>query len=216
MDEEHRHYTLDVYKDELKRAKLCNAEKIITNSGPNDVENRDRCKDYLVNFYIELCKCAESMMVMIEPTDTSKRKLIGSSKEAIEICQRVREAGCPNMASMIDMCHIPLMHETLSQAVHDTGDYLEHIHLGNCVLDKGSPVYGDKHPGIGIEGGVYDVSDIAELFGLCLASGYFSKTRKGSASIEMRRLPNQSSEDCFDRYYEAVCQAWDMAMDNKV
>ena len=218
MDDEHRRYTLDVYKDELERAKLCNAEKIITNSGPNDIENRDQCKDYLVEFYIELCKCAESMIVMIEPTDwdTSKRKLIGSSKEAVEICQQVRDAGCTNMASMIDMCHIPLMHETLSQAVNDTGEYLEHIHLGNCVLDKESPVYGDKHPGLGIDGGVYGVSDIAELFSLGLASGYFSKARKGSASIEMRRLPNQASEDCFNRYYNAVCQAWDMAMNVNV
>lgn len=217
MDDEYRRYTLDVYKDELKRAKLCKAQKIITNSGPNDIENRDQCKDFLVEFYIELCKCAESIMVMIEPTDwdASKRKLIGSSREAVEICQRVRDAGCSNMASMIDMCHIPLMHETLAQAVRDTGEYLEHIHLGNCVIDKASPVYGDKHPGIGIAGGVYGVPDIAELFGLCLETGYFSKTSKGSASIEMRRLPDQSSEACFDKYYDAVCQAWDMAANAK-
>jgi len=218
MDGEHRRYTLDVYKDELERAKLCNAQKIITNSGPNDIENRDQCKDYLVEFYIELCKCAESIIVMIEPTDwnASKRKLIGSSKEAVEICRRVRDAGCENMASMIDMCHVPLMHETIAQAVCDTGDYLEHIHLGNCVLDKASPIYGDKHPGIEIEGGVYGVSDITELFGLCLSNGYFDTKNRGSASIEMRHLPNKSSEDSFDKYYDAVCQAWDMAINVKV
>lgn len=213
-DKDYRDYTLTVYKDELERAKLVNAQKIITNSGPNDVENRDRCKDYLVEFYIELCKCAEPIIVVIEPTDwdTSKRKLIGSSKEAVEICRRVREAGCDNMASMIDMCHIPLMHETIAQAVADTGDYLEHIHLGNCVIDPQSPFYGDKHPGLGIEGGVFGVFDIAELFRLCLANGYFTKEAPGSASIEMRRLPDRPSEKCFDKYYEAVCRAWDMAV----
>jgi hypothetical protein len=152
------------------------------------------------------------MIVMIEPTDwdASKCKLIGSSKEAVEICQHVRDAGCENMASMIDMCHVPLMHETIAQAVSDTGEYLEHIHLGNCVIDKASPVFGDKHPGLGIEGGVYGVSDIAEIFSLGLSSGYFSKENEGSASIEMRRLPDQSSEACFEKYYEAVCQAWNM------
>jgi sugar phosphate isomerase/epimerase len=216
MDNEHRKYTLDIYKDELKRAKLCNAQKIITNSGPNDVENRDKCKDNLVDFYIELCKCAEGIVVMIEPTDydTSKCKLIGSSAEAVEICRRVRDASCDNMSSMIDMCHIPLMHETLAQAVVDTGDYLEHIHLGNCVTDKQSPFYGDKHPGIGINGGVYGIEDIAEIFRLCISNGYFSKNNKGSASIEMRRLPQQSSEYCFDKYYEAVCRAWEIATEN--
>jgi sugar phosphate isomerase/epimerase len=217
MDSEHRSYSMNVYKDELERAKLCNSTKIITNAGPNDVENRDQCMDYLVEFYIEICKCAESMTVMIEPTDwdTSKCKLIGSSAEAVEICKRVRDAGCDNMASMIDMCHVPLMHETIAQAMKDTGEYLEHIHLGNCVTDKASPFYGDKHPGIGIEGGVYGVEDLAENFILGLQSGYFSKENQGSASIEMRVLPGLSSEECLDKYYEAVLKAWEIAKNNK-
>jgi sugar phosphate isomerase/epimerase len=217
MDDDHRRYTLDVYKDELKRAKLCNAQKIITNSGPNDLKHREKCKDYLVEFYIEICKQAEGIMVIIEPTDwdTSKYKLIGSSLEAVEICRRVRDAGCENMGSMIDMCHVPLMHETIFQAVSDTGEYLEHIHLGNCVLDKKSPWYGDKHPGLGIEGGIFGVSDIAELFKRGLSTGYFSLQSRGSASIEMRRLPGQSSEECFDNYYDEVCQAWDMTSMNQ-
>lgn len=213
MDSEHRDYSLKVYKDELERAKLCNAQKIITNSGPNDIENREKCKAHLVDFYVELCKCAESMIVMIEPTDwdTSKCKLIGSSNDAVEICERVRDAGCENMASMIDMCHVPLMHETLEQSFHDTGKYLEHIHLGNCVLDKESGLYGDKHPGYGIEGGCYGVDDLAEMFKLGINSGYFNDENDGSASIEMRRLPGRSSEECFDIYYNAVQQAWELA-----
>jgi hypothetical protein len=115
------------------------------------------------------------------------------------------------MASMIDMCHVPLMHETLSQAVSDTGSYLEHIHLGNCVLDKESPVFGDKHPGFGIEGGCYGIDDLAEIFKLGLQTGYFSDENQGSASIEMRRLPEFSSEESFEKYYLAVQQVWDFA-----
>lgn len=217
MDEDYRRYSLEVYLDELKRAKMCNTQKIITNSGPNDIEHREKCKDYLVEFYIELCKHAEEIMVIIEPTDwdTSKYKLIGSSLDAVDICQRVKYAGYENIGSMIDMCHVPLMHETISKAVLDTGKYLEHIHLGNCVLDKSSPYFGDKHPGIGIEGGIFGVSDIAELFKLGLSSGYFNKESKGSVSIEMRPLPGQSSEECFNKYYDTICQAWDMVSINQ-
>ena len=209
-DDEHREFTLGIYQDELKRARLCKAQKIITNSGPNDIANRQQCKDHLVEFYVELCKRAESMIVMIEPTDwdTSKCKLIGSSKEAAEICERVRDRGYQNMASMIDMCHVPLMHETIRQAVSDTGKYLEHIHLGTCVLDKESPVYGDKHQGLGIEGGCYGIDDLAEMFRLCIESGYFNDQDDGSASIEMRRLPGRESEECFDEYHQAVQEAW--------
>ena len=214
MDDELRRYSMNVYKDELERAKLCNATKIITNSGPNDMENREQCMDYLVEFYIELCKCAESMIVMIEPTDwdTSKCKLIGSSAEAVKICERVRAAGCDNMSSMIDMCHVPLMHENINMAMTNTGKYLEHIHLGNCVTDKTSPFYGDKHPGLGVEGGIYGIEDIAEIFITGIENGYFSKENKGSASIEMRILPGKSAKDCLNEYYEAVCLAWEKAI----
>ena len=213
MDDEHRAYTLRVYKDELERAKLCKAERIITNSGPNDVEHREECFDHLVDFYVELCKCAEGTLVMIEPTDfdTSKCKLIGSSAEAADICRRVRDAGCPNMASMIDLCHVPLMHETICQAFEDTGDYLEHIHLGTCVTDRESPFHGDKHPGVGIPGGVYGVEDFAEVFRIGLARGYFENTHRGSISIEMRTLPGRAGEDSLDVYYDAVCRAWNLA-----
>lgn len=213
IDDEHRTYTLNVYKDELERAKLCGSTKIITNSGPNDIENRQKCKEHLVDFYVELCKCAEGMVVMIEPTDwdMSKCKLIGSSREAIEICERVRDAGGANMASMVDMCHVPLMHETLEQAINDTGEYLEHIHLGTCVMNEGSPFYGDKHPGIGTEEAVYGIPEIAEVFSIGLSKGYFGKENKGSASIEMRPLPGKSNEECFEIYYDAVLQAWNTA-----
>ena len=112
---------------------------------------------------------------------------------------------------MIDMCHVPLMHETLAQAMADTGEYLEHIHLGNCVTDENSPFYGDKHPGTGIPGGVYGVEELAEIFRLGIVGGYFSKENKGSASIEMRVLPGKSSEECLDEYYAAVCRAWEIA-----
>jgi sugar phosphate isomerase/epimerase len=212
IDRELRSYSLGVYLDELERAQLCGAERIITNSGPNDLEHREQCFDYLVEFYVELCRHAEGLLVMIEPTDfdTSKRKLVGSSAEAVGICRRVHGAGCPNMASMIDLCHVPLMHETIPTAFADTGDYLGHIHLGTCVVDRGSPYFGDKHPGIGIPGGVYGIEDFADVFRVGLSRGYFSQRERGWISIEMRALPGKSSEESLDIYYDAVCRAWEV------
>ena len=213
MDESARKRSLGQYLDELARAKECNAEKIITNSGPNDPANRDECKRFLHEFYLAFCKEASPCMVIIEPTDwdMSKCKLIGSSAEAAEVCRKVRAAGLANMGSMIDMCHVPLMHEDLLQAVEGTGEYLEHIHLGNCILDKSNPKFGDKHPGFGAEGGVYGLEALAEIFYMGLKTGYFRKEQRGSASIEMRVLPGKTPEECLDIYYNAVCEAWEMA-----
>ena len=214
MDPEIRQRSLKQYLDELDRAKACGAAKIITNSGPNDPANREMCKKHLTDFYAVFCREAAPAMVIIEPTDwdMSKCKLIGSSAEAAEICRQVRAAGHPNMGSMIDMCHVPLMHENLQQAMSGTGKYLEHIHLGNCILDPALPQFGDRHPGFGAVGGVYGIEALTEIFFLGLKTGYFCREHRGSASIEMRVLPGKSPEECLNIYYDAVCRAWEMAV----
>ncbi len=212
LDDEKRSYTWDVYRDELERAKAIGATKVITNSGPNNLEQRAEAFDMLVEFYVEICRMVPEMLVLIEPTDwdMSKKKLIGSSREAAEICRRVAERGCPNMASMVDMCHVPLMHETLAQAVADTGEFLGHIHLGNCILkDRSHPLFGDKHVPPGIEGGEYGTDAIAELFRLGLKSGYFSKTSRGSASLESRVVGGENPLNALNRYYDMILAAWD-------
>ncbi|QHI69833.1 sugar phosphate isomerase/epimerase family protein [Tichowtungia aerotolerans] len=211
FDDEKWNYTRDVYRDELERAKAISATKIITNSGPNNLEQREAAFERLVDFYVELCRQVPDVLVLIEPTDwdVSKKKLIGSSKEAVDICRRVHDRGFPNMASMVDMCHVPLMHETLAQALSDTGEYLGHIHLGNCILkDRTHPLFGDKHVPLAIEEGEYGVDDLAELFRLGIKSGYFSKGQRGSASIEMRVMGGEDPLDALDRYYSMTEEAW--------
>jgi hypothetical protein len=215
FDVEKRKYTLNVYLDELDRAKAIGATKVITNSGPNSPDRREEAFNLIVEFYCTLCRAVPDMLVMVEPTDwdVSKKKLIGSSAEAVEVCRRVRAAGCGNMASMVDMCHIPLMHETLAQAMADTGEFLGHIHLGNSILnDREHPFFGDKHVPIGINGGEYNTQDVAELFRLGLASGYFSNGKRGSASIEIRTMPGDDPAETLDRCYGIVCDAWELAV----
>ncbi len=212
---EKRQYTIDVYKDEIVRAKGCKAVKVITNSGPNNPENRAGAFDMLVDFYCQLCEFAPEMLIMIEPTDydMSKRKLIGTSKEAADICRRVRAKGFENMASMVDMCHIPLMHETLEQAIRDSGEFLAHIHIGNCIKnDKSHKLYGDKHVALCIEGGEYGIDDLAELFRVGLEVGYFNIETRGSASIEMRTLQGEDPLKRLNVYYSYVIEAWKKAI----
>lgn len=216
LETEKQEYTWAVYRDELARAKAIGATKVITNSGPNNLERRAEAFDLLVDFYVEMCRSVPEMLILIEPTDwdVSKKKLIGSSLEAAEICRRVAARGCSNMASMVDMCHVPLMHETLSKAMADTGKWLGHIHLGNCILkDRAHKFFGDKHVPIGIDGGEYGMKDIAELFRLGLDAGYFSKERRGSASIEIRTMPGDDDPaETLNRCYDMVCEAWEAAV----
>jgi sugar phosphate isomerase/epimerase len=213
---EKRRYSLAFYKSELDRAIAVGAKKAITNSGPNNPERRDEAIDALAAFYVEICNYVPAdLLIMIEPTDwdVAKCKLIGSSREAADLARRMHATGCPNFASMVDMGHLPLMHETIAQAMRDTGDQVGHIHMGNCILkDRSHPLFGDKHVALGIEGGEYGDEDLAELLQIGLETGYFSKESRGSASIEMRPLANETPEESLDIYCETLSRAWEIAV----
>ncbi|MBI3990910.1 MAG: TIM barrel protein [Candidatus Omnitrophica bacterium] len=211
-----RKYALDFYKSELNRAIEVGATKLVSSSGPNNTVNRQAAVDALFDFYMEIFKYVPpKMLIMIEPIDWDADKcyLIGSSKEAAGLAKRIHASGHRNFSSMIDMAHLPLMYETIAQAMRDTGAYTGHIHMGNCILkDKSHPMFGDKHVAWGIEGGEYDIRDVAELLSLGLETGYFSKESRGSASIEMRPVPGKTPEESIDIYYDTFCRAWEMAV----
>ncbi len=211
LDPEKRKYSLDFYKEQLDMAIEVGAAKVVTNSGPNNPENRTKAIDALVEFYIEICRYVpDEMLIMVEPTDwnVDKCKLIGSSKEAFELSKRIQAAGCKNFSSMVDMGHLPLMHETIEQGIKDSGDQIGHIHMGNCILkDKSHLMFGDKHVAWGIDGSEYDLDDVASLLRIALETGYFNNTSRGSASIEMRPIPGKTPEQSLDVYCDTFCKA---------
>ncbi len=212
-----RRYSLEFYKDELDRATEAGATKVITNSGPNNPDNREAAIDALADFYVEICNYVpEDMLIMIEPTDwdVDKCKLIGSSKETTDLAGRIHAAGCANFSSMVDMGHLPLMHETIAQAMADSDKQIGHIHMGNCVLkNKSHPMFGDKHVAWGTEGGEYDVTDVAELLSIGLRMGYFNKNSRGSASIEMRPMTGRAPEESLNVYLDTFRTAWELAVE---
>ena len=207
-----RAYSLSFYKEELALAVAAGAVKIVTNSGPDQPDNRAGATSALVDFYCEICSLVpESTVILIEPTDrdVSKRKLIGPSSEAVEVVRRVRAEGHANMASMVDMGHLPLMHETVSQAFAATGPYCGHVHLGNCILrNPDHPLFGDKHVPWGIDDGEYGMEELVELLRCAFACGYLGAGRRGTLTFEMRPYPGTSPEASLDRFFAWFTQAW--------
>jgi sugar phosphate isomerase/epimerase len=154
----------------------------------------------------------EDVLVMVEPTDREidKKKFIGPSSEAVRLARRIHEAGCPNFSSMIDMCHLPLMGETIEEAMRISAGHIGHIHLGNCIReDREHPLFGDKHPAWGLDGGSYDVPDIADLIQAGLGNGYFSESNRGSASFEMQAYEDVSPQESINRFFDYLLKAWD-------
>jgi sugar phosphate isomerase/epimerase len=124
-----------------------------------------------------------------------KHFLFGSMAETRETVYNIRKAGMANFGILLDMGHIPIMHETLQSAAMTAGELLEHIHLGNCVIkDKTSPYYGDKHPCWGHPGGEYDETDGAIFLEELKSAGYFTRGCARTVSFEMRPLTGKTAE----------------------
>lgn len=194
---EHR-YAIEMLRRESDFAVACGAKKIIFASGRDVPENREDALKRLVDFIAEWSTyIPKDICLALEPTDqdVDKRFLLGSLEDTCHVVQMLRDGGIEDIGILLDMGHIPIMHETLASAVEKTTGYLRHIHMGNCVIkDPTHPLYGDKHPCWGAPGGEYDETSGAEYLRLLKKSGYLDTAVPKTLSFEMRPLTNMDSE----------------------
>jgi sugar phosphate isomerase/epimerase len=136
----------------------------------------------LVRSMVELCRYSqekatgEPVWVLLETFDREidKKSFVGPSKLAVEIAAQVR-AEQKNFGITVDMGHLPLIGEGFKESLETLKEYLVHAHLGNCIVDKESPFYGDSHPAFGLPGGVSDVAELVEFLSALQGIGFFEK-----------------------------------------
>ena len=214
-----RRYTIDMFKSEIARGVELGCKKVVTSSGRKHDVSDAEAFDLLVDFYQQLCDFVpKDVEILIEPTDDDfdKRFFVGSSKRSAEVVNAVRASGRGNMASMIDMCHLPQLRETPASAMADLGGLMRHVHLGTCVVDDpANPYYGDKHPGWGLPGTCWGRKELADMIRLGLESGYFSAASRGTASFEMVAYDKENYLDSLDRFFEYMDETWHACFDGR-
>lgn len=210
-------YTLDAFQAEIERGLEAGTKKIVTSSGPMAAGDPQDAFKALTEFYCRLCEFVpDDVMVLVEPTDTDfdKRFFLGSSRDAVRLADAVRACGYRNFGSMIDMCHLPPLHETVDEAVRILGGDLRHIHLGTCVTENPrNPFYGDKHPGWGLPDTCWAEREVALLLEAGLASGYFGRDSRGTASFEMVAYDGKPYLDSLDVFFSYMERAFALVSD---
>ena len=178
----------DTLMREIEYALVLNSKKIVFASGIDFPEDRERAKENLHNLVVKLSTHLPGDVVLaLEPTDRDIDKffLFGPLGETVDFIKQVRKENV-NIGLLLDMCHIPLVHETLESAIEIGKDVLEHVHLGNCVIkDKTDVYYGDKHPAWDYPGGEYSSEDGKKFVNMLKNIGYFDKGN-ATVSFEMR------------------------------
>lgn len=111
--------------------------------------------------------------VTIEQMDRNfhHRHLLGPTELTVAALRPLR-SDFPNLGLTFDLAHCFQLKEEPGPALAQCQDLLYQIHLGNCVLhDRQHPLYGDRHPPFGTDGGVVDEAVLARFLGLLEARG---------------------------------------------
>jgi len=179
LDEAERQHAVSELKKCIDEAAELGAQRVAYLSGkdPGDAE-RPAALEALVKSTRELCAYGREKGIALtcEIFDRSidKKALIGPSSYAAEYARIVRE-DYPDFGLMYDLSHLPLLFEKAEAALSAIKDSLVHIHIGNAVVDAGTPGYGDLHPRFGWPGGANDVFELVDFLRALFKVGYLKE-----------------------------------------
>ncbi|HZG24035.1 MAG TPA: hypothetical protein VEZ17_05615, partial [Chitinophagaceae bacterium] len=110
---------------------------------------------------------------------------------------------------MVDLSHIPLIHETIEESLLPVKDYISHAHIGNCVV-KGAamPGYGDLHPRFGFPNGENDVEEVIQYLKVLFDIGYLGDNKRPIVSFEIRPFGDEDPDVVIVNAKRTLNEAW--------
>jgi sugar phosphate isomerase/epimerase len=210
IDEGARQKALQSLHAELDTAVELGAGTLTVVSGPDPgAAVRDQAVRQLARSLQELCDRAAgaSIQILIEPQDRDVqcKALIGPTKDAMAL---YRQVGRRNFGLLIDHSHMALLGERPVRTLPAARDALRHVHIGNCVLDKASRLYGDQHPPYGCAAGAYSTAQIAEFLRVLLDIAFFNTRQRPVMSFEIRPPTPQAAELVLAGAKRSLRRAW--------
>ena len=211
LAEEERQYARDQLLLCIDEAAWLGAGTLSFLAGKWDTGKQEEHLQQLVKTTEELCRYAEQKGVYIElevfDYDVDKCALIGPAALAAEFAAAVRR-DCQNFGLIVDLSHIPLTHESTEHVVHVLRPYITHFHIGNAVLDRESPAYGDQHPRFGYPAGRNDETELAAFLRILRAEGFMDKRRRLPLSFEVKPRVEESADIILCNCKRTLNAAW--------
>lgn len=214
LDSDERHKAVTQLKASIDEGSELEVQRVAFLSGkdPGD-SDRPAALDALVDSVNEACEHAGSKGIALTcetfDRDIDKKCLIGPSDYAADFAQRVRMDHA-DFGLMYDLSHMPLIGEDPEPALTTLKDVLVHVHVGNCVVDEGTPGYGDQHPRFGWPGGVNDVPELSEFLKALFDIGYLAEGRDPKPWVGFEVKPQSKGEDSVE-LIEQTKAVWEEA-----
>ena len=215
-DEQERAHASEVLKGGIDQAYELGAGKFGFLSGPKPpAAQRDQALELLADSFVQLGGYARTkgdLALSLKTSDdaTDKKAFIGTNRLACELAYEVRKA-IPNFGLMVDLSHLPMQGETSRQALRVTQEFINHAHIGNCVIgDPNHPDYGDLHPYFGHPEGENNVPQVREFLRCLLDIGYLrpDAPERNIVAFEVQPLGGQRSRAVIADAKRVLREAW--------
>ena len=215
LNEEGRRKALASLKEGIDEAYEMGVEDFAFLAGRYEEETKEESFQALLKSTRELCKYAKSkgdMPVLCEvfDYDIAKKSLIGP----VDMVKRYAETICAeydNFGLMVDLSHIPMLHETIQESLLPVQQYIRHAHMGNTVIKSPEcPAYGDEHPRFGFPNSENDVEELAAYLRLLLKIGFLNEKKRPIVSFEIKPFGEEDPEVCLANAKRTLDLAWEL------
>ena len=215
LNEEGRQKALASLKEGIDEAYEMGVEDFAFLAGRYEEETKEESFQALLKSTRELCEYAKSkgdMPVLCEvfDYDIAKKSLIGP----VDMVKRYAETICAeydNFGLMVDLSHIPMLHETMEESLLPGQQYIRHAHMGNTVIKSPEcPAYGDEHPRFGFPNSENDVEELAAYLRLLLKIGFLNEKKRPIVSFEIKPFGEEDPEVCLANAKRTLDLAWEL------
>jgi len=213
LDESKRKIAVDNLKEGIDEAYEMGALGFGFLSGKYSDDKKEEAYQALVKSTREICAYAKSKGTMkiaheVFDFDIDKCSLVGP----VDLAKRYAEEICSefdNFGLMVDLSHLPIIHESARQSLIPVKDYIIHAHMGNCMMkDKQDPAYGDAHPRFGYPGGENDVEELVEYLKVLFEIGYLNPDNRRFLSFEVKPVGDEDPEIVIANAKRVLNLAW--------
>lgn len=213
LNEEGRLAALANLKAGIDEAYAMGAEGFAFLSGKYEEDKKEQAFEALVRSTNSLCEYAASkggLRVALEvfDYDVDKKSLIGPAPLALRYAKEIRKKHA-HFGLMVDLSHIPLIHETIEESLVPVKDYITHAHIGNCVVKSPEmPAYGDVHPRFGFPGGENDVEEVVHYLRVLMNIGYLNGREPAIVSFEIKPFGDEDPDVVIANAKRTLNEAW--------
>jgi len=213
LNEEGRQKALANLKEGIDEAYEMGAAGFAFLAGKYEESTKEESFNTLVKSTKEICAYVKSkgnMKVALEvfDYDVDKKSLIGPASLALRYAQEVRKE-YDNFGLMVDLSHIPLIHETIEESLIPVKDYIIHAHIGNCVVKSPEmAAYGDVHPRFGFPNGENDVDEVVHYLKVLMQIGFLDGKKLPTVSFEIKPFGDEDPDIVIANAKRTLNEAW--------